>query len=124
MARPCRLRRKSISRRGSFWGVSPGELGLRNFLEEQGHILVVTSDKDGPDSVLEENCRMRTSSSPSRSGLLTFPKGRIAKAPKLKVIITAGIGSDHTDLQAAMDRGITVAEVTYSATASVSPSMW
>jgi formate dehydrogenase len=45
---------------------------------------------------------------------------RIAKAPKLKVIITAGIGSDHTDLQAAMDRGITVAEVTYCNSISVS----
>ena len=38
---------------------------------------------------------------------------RFAKAPKLKMIVTAGIGSDHTDLQAAMDRGITVAELTY-----------
>ena len=28
---------------------------------------------------------------------------RIAKAPKLKLIITAGIGSDHTDLQAAIE---------------------
>ena len=39
---------------------------------------------------------------------------RIAKAPKLKLIITAGIGSDHADLQAAIDHGVTVAEVTYS----------
>ena len=38
---------------------------------------------------------------------------RFAKAPKLKLVMTAGIGSDHTDLQAAMDRGVTVAEVTY-----------
>jgi formate dehydrogenase len=45
---------------------------------------------------------------------------RIAKAPKLKLIITAGIGSDHTDLQAAIDRGITVAEVTYCNSISVS----
>ena len=44
---------------------------------------------------------------------------RIAKAKKLKMIITAGIGSDHTDLQAAMDRGITVAEVTYCNSISV-----
>ncbi len=44
---------------------------------------------------------------------------RIAKAPKLKMIVTAGIGSDHTDLQAAMERGITVAEVTYSNSNSV-----
>jgi formate dehydrogenase len=45
---------------------------------------------------------------------------RIAKAPKLKLAITAGIGSDHVDLQAAIDRGITVAEVTYSNSISVS----
>jgi len=34
--------------------------------------------------------------------------------------ITAGIGSDHVDLQAAMDNDITVAEVTYSNSISVS----
>ena len=45
---------------------------------------------------------------------------RIAKAPNLKLAITAGIGSDHVDLQAAIDRGITVAEVTYSNSISVS----
>ena len=33
---------------------------------------------------------------------------------------TTGIGSDHVDLQAAIDRGITVAEVTYSNSISVS----
>src|SRR5882762_5688644 len=44
---------------------------------------------------------------------------RIAKAPKLKMIVTAGIGSDHTDLQAAMERNITVAEVTYCNSNSV-----
>ena len=45
---------------------------------------------------------------------------RIAKAPKLKLAITAGIGSDHVDLQAAIERGITVAEVTYCNSISVS----
>ena len=45
---------------------------------------------------------------------------RIAKAPNLKLVITAGIGSDHADLQAAIERGITVAEVTYSNSISVS----
>jgi D-isomer specific 2-hydroxyacid dehydrogenase, catalytic domain len=34
--------------------------------------------------------------------------------------ITARIGSDHVDLQAAIDRGITVAEVTYSTSISIS----
>ena len=44
---------------------------------------------------------------------------RIAKARKLKLALTAGIGSDHVDLKAAAERGITVAEVTYSNSISV-----
>jgi formate dehydrogenase len=44
---------------------------------------------------------------------------RIAKAKKLKLIITAGIGSDHTDIEAANKHGVTVAEVTYSNSISV-----
>src|SRR5207302_10740946 len=46
--------------------------------------------------------------------------GRIAKAPNLKLAVTAGIGSDHVDLQAAMDHGITVCEVTYCNSIGVS----
>jgi formate dehydrogenase len=34
-------------------GCVSGELGLRKYLESQGHKLVVTSDKDGPNSVFE-----------------------------------------------------------------------
>ena len=45
---------------------------------------------------------------------------RIAKAQNLKLAITAGIGSDHVDLQAAIDRGISVVEITYSNSISVS----
>lgn len=37
----------------------------------------------------------------------------------MKLIVTAGIGSDHTDLTAANAHGITVAEVTYSNSISV-----
>ena len=44
---------------------------------------------------------------------------RIAKAAELKLVITAGIGSDHVDLDAAIARGITVAEVTYCNSISV-----
>jgi formate dehydrogenase len=44
---------------------------------------------------------------------------RVALAPKLKLAITAGIGSDHVDLAAACDRNITVAEVTRSNVVSV-----
>src|SRR5207244_1313852 len=45
---------------------------------------------------------------------------RIARAPQLKLAVTAGIGSDHVDLQAAIERGMTVAEVTYCNSISVS----
>src|SRR5918999_472622 len=38
---------------GELLGCVSGELGLRRFLEERGHRLVVTSDKDGPDSEFE-----------------------------------------------------------------------
>src|SRR6266508_4669129 len=38
---------------GELLGSVSGELGLRKFLEERGHKLIVTSDKDGPDSVFE-----------------------------------------------------------------------
>ncbi|HXG77970.1 MAG TPA: NAD-dependent formate dehydrogenase, partial [Methyloceanibacter sp.] len=36
---------------GELLGCVSGELGLRKFLESAGHTLVVTSDKDGPNSV-------------------------------------------------------------------------
>ena len=44
---------------------------------------------------------------------------RIESAPKLKMAITAGIGSDHVDLQAAMDHKVDVVEVTYCNSRSV-----
>lgn len=39
---------------GQLLGSVSGELGLRKFLESKGHKLVVTSDKDGPDSLFEK----------------------------------------------------------------------
>ena len=44
---------------------------------------------------------------------------RMESAPNLKMAITAGIGSDHVDLQAAMDHKIDVVEVTYCNSRSV-----
>src|SRR5438552_1566026 len=104
---------------GKLLGSVSGELGLRKFLESQGHTLVVTSDKDGPQSALEKELADAeiVISQPFWPAYLTAE--RIAKAPKLKLAITAGIGSDHVDLQAAMERGITVAEVTYCNSISV-----
>jgi formate dehydrogenase len=105
---------------GVLLGSVSGELGLRRFLEGRGHRLVVTSDKDGPDSVFERELPDAdvVISQPFWPAYLTAE--RIAKAPKLKLAITAGIGSDHVDLQSAIERGITVAEVTYSNSISVS----
>jgi formate dehydrogenase len=105
---------------GVLLGSVSGELGLRKFLEEKGHALVVTSDKDGANSVFERELTDAevVISQPFWPAYLTAE--RIAKAPKLKLAITAGIGSDHVDLQAAMERGMTVAEVTYCNSISVS----
>jgi len=105
---------------GELLGCVSGELGLRTFVEGRGHRLVVTSDKDGPDSALEGELPEAeiVISQPFWPAYLTSE--RIAKAPNLKLAVTAGIGSDHVDLQAAIDRGITVAEVTYSNSISVS----
>ncbi len=104
---------------GELLGSVSGELGLRKFLEANGHQLVVTSSKDGPDSVLEKELPVAdiVISQPVWPSYMTA--ARIAKAPKLKLIVTAGIGSDHTDLQAAIEHGITVAEVTYCNSISV-----
>jgi formate dehydrogenase len=100
-------------------GSVSGELGLRKYLESNGHTFVVTADKDGPGSVFERELPDAdvVISQPFWPAYLTAD--RIAQAKRLKLAITAGIGSDHVDLQAAIDRGITVAEVTYSNSISV-----
>jgi len=105
---------------GQLLGSVSGELGLRRFLEDAGHRLTVTSDKDGPDSVFERELPTAdvVISQPFWPAYLTAE--RISRAANLKLAITAGIGSDHVNLQAAMDRGITVAEVTYCNSISVS----
>jgi len=105
---------------GELLGCVSGGLGLRSYLEGAGHEFVVTSDKDGPDSVFEREL-------PGADVVISQPfwpaymtAERFAKAPNLRLVITAGIGSDHTDLQAAIENGVTVAEVTYSNSISVS----
>ena len=97
-----------------------GRARIARLRGDAGHELIVTSDKDGPDSELERRL-------PEADVVISQPfwpaymtRERIAKAPNLKLIVTAGIGSDHTDLDAAVEAGITVAEVTYSNSISVS----
>src|SRR5881409_537093 len=105
---------------GELLGCVSGELGLRSFLEERGHQFTVTSDKDGPDSVFEQELPETdvVISQPFWPAYLTAE--RLRKARKLKLAITAGIGSDHVDLTAAGERELTLAEVTYSNSISVS----
>ncbi len=105
---------------GELLGCVSGELGLRKFLEDNGHTLVVTSDKDGDHSAADHELVDAdiVISQPFWPYYLTREK--MEKAPNLKMAITAGIGSDHVDLQAAMDHGIDVVEVTYCNSISVS----
>jgi len=104
---------------GELLGSVSGGLGLRKFLESNGHKYVVTSDKDGEGCVLERELSDAdvVISQPFYPFYLTAE--RMKKAPKLKMAITAGIGSDHVDLDAAMKNKITVTEVTFCNSLSV-----
>jgi len=104
---------------GELLGSVSGELGLRKYLERNGHTLVVTSDKDGPDSVLAKELvdAEIVISQPFWPAYIT--RELMEKSPNLKMAITAGIGSDHVDLQAAMDHKVDVTEVTFCNSISV-----
>lgn len=97
-------------------GCAENALGLRPFVEGKGHELVSLAEKE---KELDKHL-------PSTEVLITTPffpayvtKERIARSPKLKLVLTAGVGSDHIDLAAAAARGITVAEITGSNVVSV-----
>ncbi|AXE62465.1 NAD-dependent formate dehydrogenase [Candidatus Thioglobus sp. NP1] len=104
---------------GELLGCVSGELGLRKYLEDSGHTLIVTSDKDGEGCVAD----MELVDADIVISQPFFPyyvtREKMESAPNLKMAITAGIGSDHVDLQAAMDHGVDVVEVTYCNSRSV-----
>ena len=104
---------------GQLLGCVSGELGLRKFLESNGHEFIVTNSKDGDGCEADKHIIDAdiVISQPFFPYYLT--KERIAKAKNLKMAITAGIGSDHVDLQAAMDNKIDVVEVTFCNSRSV-----
>jgi formate dehydrogenase len=104
---------------GQLLGCVSGELGLRKFLEDRGHTLVVTSDKDGDGCEMEQHLADAeiVISQPFFPFYVT--RKRMEMAPKLKMALTAGIGSDHVDLQCAMERNVNVTEVTYCNSESV-----
>ncbi|KDP45362.1 hypothetical protein JCGZ_09611 [Jatropha curcas] len=107
------------SKNPNFVGCVEGALGIRDWLESQGHQYIVTDDKEGPDCELEKHI-------PDLHVLISTPfhpayvtAERIKKAKNLQLLLTAGIGSDHIDLKAAAAAGLTVAEVTGSNVVSV-----
>lgn len=75
---------------GHLLGSVSGGLGLRKYLEAGGHTLIVTSDKDGKDSVFKREL-------PGADVVISQPfwpaylsAKRIAKAKRLKLALTAG----------------------------------
>ena len=91
-------------------------LGLRQFVRAAGQEFVVLTD---PGAELDGHL-------PTTDVLISTPfwpayvtRERFERAPLLKLVLTAGVGSDHIDLAAAADHGVTVAEVTGSNAVSV-----
>ncbi|CAK5270640.1 unnamed protein product [Mycena citricolor] len=100
-------------------GTTENKLGIADWLVAQGHELVVSSSKDGPDSHFEQHIvdAEVLITTPFHPGYLT--RELMDKAKELKICITAGVGSDHIDLDAAVDHHIQVLEVSGSNVVSV-----
>lgn len=91
-------------------------IGLREFLKDTEHELVIL--KDGEEDLDKHLSDMDIIiSAPFYPAYMS--KERIEKAPNLKLAITAGVGSDHVDLEAASQHDVGVVEVTGSNTVSV-----
>ncbi len=97
-------------------GSAENVLGLRDVLGDE-HELVSTTRREGEE--LLGHLR-------DADALITTPfwpvyvtREMLGEAEDLKLILTAGVGSDHVDLGEAAKRGITVAEITGSNTVSV-----
>jgi formate dehydrogenase len=111
---------KAISfKPGELLGDETGAFGIKSWLESLGHQVVVTTDKEGPNSVFEKELVDAdvVLSQPFYPAYMTAQRFAIAK--KLKLCVTVGIGSDHYDLDAANEHAVTVAEVSYSNSRSV-----
>ena len=91
-------------------------LGIRDMVASYGHELVALSDAGaGLDKHI-----------PTADVIIATPfwpayvdRKRIKNAANLRLLLTAGVGSDHFDLAAAAEREITVAEITGSNVVSV-----
>lgn len=74
-------------------GTIENQLGIREWLESQGHTYVVTDDKEGENSTLDKEIvdAEIVITTPFHPGYIT--RERIQKAKKLKACITAGVGN-------------------------------
>jgi formate dehydrogenase len=97
-------------------GCAENALGLREFVRSRGHELVSTTET-GPalDAIIADATVVIAT--PFWPAYIT--RERLAKMPNIQLLLTAGVGSDHFDLAAAAERGLTVAEVTGSNVVSV-----
>ncbi len=97
-------------------GCAENALGLREFVRSRGHELVATTET-GPalDPIIADASVVIAT--PFWPAYIT--RERLAKMPNIQLLLTAGVGSDHFDLAAASERGLTVAEVTGSNVVSV-----
>ncbi|MDA1189202.1 MAG: NAD-dependent formate dehydrogenase [Chloroflexi bacterium] len=97
-------------------GCVENALGIREFVESKGHTLVSISDTG---TEMEKHLKDADVCIATPFWPAYVTRERIAKSPKLKLLLTAGVGSDHFDLAAAAERNIDVAEVTGSNVVSV-----
>ncbi|KJA20691.1 hypothetical protein HYPSUDRAFT_203488 [Hypholoma sublateritium FD-334 SS-4] len=116
-------------------GTVENKLGIKEWLESQGHELIgkltqppshvewqlniLQYSKEGPDSDFQKHLvdAEVLITTPFHPGYLT--RELVEKAKNLKICITAGVGSDHIDLNAAVDHRIQVLEVSGSNVVSV-----
>src|SRR3954453_12394627 len=98
-------------------GCAENALGLRDWLEGEGHQVVSTSAREGDDLTRELA---------DAEVLVTTPfwpvyvdRQMLEAAPKLKLVLTAGVGSDPVDLKGAAERELLGAEQTGSNVVSV-----
>jgi formate dehydrogenase len=104
---------------GELLGDVTGVLGLRKFLAAHGHSLVVVSDHDGPTSTFDLELPEAEIIISQACWPACLSPERVAEARKLRLVITAGEGTENVDLDAAIRHGLTVAEITHSTSVSI-----
>src|SRR3954453_14475614 len=98
-------------------GCAENALGLRDWLEGEGHQVVSTSVREGDE--LTELLQDAEVLIPPPFWPVYASREVLEAAPELELVLTAGVGSDHIDLKAAAERGLLVAEQTGSNVVSV-----